>query len=215
MPDGRVECAYSNGVITFTLNNEARCPDSVVQGSQVISSEGASGAVRIISVIESPPGCIPGDCAARVRPPGDGLRGVIKRVAADADMRFVVDPRVQARVEYTGASIESITYPVLLAILRVHGYVAVEIGGQVSIVPDANARMMPTRILNSDDPSVSDHEVVSRVISLNTDAAALVPKIRPLVPQYGHLAAVGNSLLIVDRYDNVRRITALVNELTE
>ena len=73
---------------------------------------------------------------------------------------------------------------------------------------------MPTRILQNDDPSVSDHEVVSRVISLNTDAAALVPIVRPLVPQYGHLAAVGASLLIVDRYDNVRRITALVDELT-
>ena len=47
------------------------------------------------------------------------------------------DPRVNGRVEYPGGEVEEITYPILLAILRVYGYVAVEIGGQVSIVPDA------------------------------------------------------------------------------
>ena len=162
------------------------------------------------------PGC-DADCIALIQRPEDeyDIRALVRRVAADADFTVVVDPRVNARVQYAGAPIESIDYSTLLAILRIHGYVSVEIGGQISIVLDANARMMPTRILQNDDPSVSDHEVVSRIISLNTDAAVLVPIIRPLVPQYGHLAAVGNSLLIVDRYDNVRRITALVNELTK
>ncbi len=143
------------------------------------------------------------------------IRALVRRVAADADFTVVVDPRVNGGVQYAGAPIESIDYSTLLAILRIHGFVSIEIGGQISIVPDAIARTMPTRILPSDDPSVSDHEVVSRIISLDSDAAVLVPIIRPLVSQYGHLAAVGNSLLIVDRYDNVRRISALVNELTE
>ena len=145
---------------------------------------------------------------------GYDIRELVKRVAADSDMRFVLDPRVNARVDYEGAPIESITYPILLLILRIHGYAAVEIGGVVSIVLDANARTMPTRILQSDDPSVSDHEVISRVISLSVDAAGLVPILRPLVPQYGHLAAFGNSLIVVDRYDNVRRITELAQSLS-
>jgi len=130
-------------------------------------------------------------------------------------MEFIIDPRVNASVEYAGDTLtENITYATLLAILRIHGYVAVEIGGVVSIVLDANARTMPTRILQSDDPSVSDHEVVSRVISLSADAAGLVPILRPLVPQYGHLAAFGNSLIVVDRYDNVRRLTELAHSLS-
>ena len=145
---------------------------------------------------------------------GHDIRELVKRVAADSDMRFVLDPRVNARVDYEGAPIESITYPILLLILRIHGYVAVEIGGVVSIVLDANARTMPTRLLQSDDPSVSDHEVISRVISLSVDAAGLLPILRPLVPQYGHLAAFGNSLIVVDRYDNVRRITELAQSLS-
>ncbi len=146
---------------------------------------------------------------------GYDIRELVNRVAADSDMRFVLDPRVNARVDYEGAPIESITYPILLSILRVHGYMAVELGGEVSIVPDAQARSYPTRLLQSDDPSVSDHEVVSRVISLGIDAAELVPILRPTLPQYAHLAAFGNNLLIVDRYDNVRRITALAHDLSE
>jgi general secretion pathway protein D len=182
----------------------------VLAGSACAQNPPASG-VRV-----SIPGC-ESDCTIQVQRPENeyDIRELVRRVAANAGLTFVIDPRVRASVEYAGAPIESIDYTTLLAILRVHGYVSVEIGRQISIVPDANARTMPTRILPSDDPSVSDHEVVSRIISLDSDAAVLVPIIRPLVPQYGHLAAVGNSLLIVDRYDNVRRITALVNELTE
>ncbi len=159
------------------------------------------------------PGCVP-DCTLQI--PGNTLRDLIRQVAANEDLEFIIDPRVRSIVEYAGDTlVENITYQILRAILRVHGYVAVEIGGQVSIVPDANARVMPTRILQSDDPTVSDHEVVSRVISLSADAAELVPILRPTLPQYAHLAAVGNNLLIVDRYDNVRRITALANALIE
>ncbi len=147
--------------------------------------------------------------------PGNDLVDLVRQVAANSGMEFIIDPRVNASVEYAGDTLtENITYATLLAILRIHGYVAVEIGGVVSIVLDANARTMPTRILQSDDPSVSDHEVVSRVISLSADAAGLVPILRPLVPQYGHLAAFGNSLMVVDRYDNVRRLTELAHSLS-
>ncbi len=151
------------------------------------------------------------DCTFQL--PGNDLLDLIQQVAASSDREFIVDPRVNARVEYAGD--EAITYPTLLAILRVYAYVAVEIGGEVSIVPDVYARTMPTRILQRDDESVSDHEVVSRVISLDADASELVPILRPTLPQYAHLAAVGNNLLVVDRYDNVRRITELANALLE
>jgi len=46
-------------------------------------------------------------------------------------------------------------------------------------------------------------------------AAQLVPILRPLLPQYAHLAALPyeNTLLIVDRYANVKRIEAIVKAL--
>ncbi len=180
---------------------------AVLGGPACAQNPPASG--RVVTIA----GC-PSDCTIPL--PGNYLLDLVHQVAANSGMEFIIDPRVNAPVEYAGATpTENITYAVLLAILRVHGYVAVDIGGVVSIVPDANARTMPTRILQSDDPSVSDHEVVSRVISLSADAAVLVPILRPTLPQYAHLAAVGNSLLIVDRYDNVRRITTLANALIE
>jgi len=164
-------------------------------------------------VVVTIPGCEP-DCTLQV--PGNNLRDLIHQVAADGDMEFIIDPRVNGIVEYAGDTlVDNMTYEILLGMLRVYGYTAVELGGEVSIVPDAQARMLPTRILQNDDSSVSDHEVVSRVVSLSSDAAEFVPILRPLVQQYGHLAAVGNSLLIVERYDNVRRITALAHALTE
>ncbi|MGX8249827.1 secretin N-terminal domain-containing protein, partial [Escherichia coli] len=45
--------------------------------------------------------------------------------------------------------------------------------------------------------------------------AELIPLIRPLVPQYGHLAAVtsANALIISDRSANIARIEDLMRQL--
>jgi general secretion pathway protein D len=67
--------------------------------------------------------------------------------------------------------------------------------------------------MNEDDPEVADDEMVSRVIQMNTmSAPQIVPILRPLLPQYAHLAALPeqNVLLIVDRYANVKRLTEIV-----
>ncbi len=178
----------------------------VIGGPACAQNPPASG--RVVTIA----GC-PSECTIPL--PGNDLVDLVRQVAANSGMEFIIDPRVNASVDYAGDTLtENITYPILLAILRVHGYVAVEIGGVVSIVLDANARTMPTRILQRDDPSVSDHEVVSRVISLSADAAGLMPILRPIVPQYGHLAAFGNNVIVVDRYDHVRRITELAQSLS-
>jgi len=49
----------------------------------------------------------------------------------------------------------------------------------------------------------------------NGPAAFLVPILRPMLPQYAHLAAAvcSNSLLVVDSYANVRRIETIVKIL--
>jgi len=46
-------------------------------------------------------------------------------------------------------------------------------------------------------------------------AASLVPILRPIVPQNGHLVAVPctNVLMIVDTYANVRRLESVVQAL--
>jgi general secretion pathway protein D len=143
---------------------------------------------------------------------------LIARVAEQTGKQFIVDPRVRGRV-YSVPKIEEPTYAELLTILRVHGFAASDVGGRVTIVPDANARFLPVRLLNRDDDSVPDDEFVTRVIT-TPNAHLLVPVLRPLMPQAAHLAAVLNEgepestkLILMDTYANVRRMTELIDAL--
>ena len=105
--------------------------------------------------------------------------------------------------------------------LRIHGFAAFEVGGRVNIIPDANARFMPSRVLQRDDPSVPDDEYVTRVIKVS-NAAQLVPVLRPLMPASAHLAATTppdgeeseGQLILFDTYANVRRMTEIINTLS-
>jgi general secretion pathway protein D len=164
-------------------------------------------------VAEPPPGR--SDAAAGRRAAEVDLDALLLRVAETTGQEFLVDPRVRARV-FAAPPIQSPTYEDLQAILRIHGFMAVEDGHRVSVMPDAAARQRATRVLQSDEAGVPDGELITRVIALDIDdAGPLVPVLRPLLPQWAHLSAMDNKLVIVDRYDNVRRITALANVLSE
>jgi type II secretory pathway component GspD/PulD (secretin) len=160
--------------------------------------------------------------------PGVALADVIERVAATTGREFVRDPRLPPSVDLGGTSIEEVTYPLLLSILRVHGWFAHGDDGRTLLLPAANARTTALRVLQQDDASVPDDEYVTRVIRVRGmasraaagDASApehpagpFVPVLRPLVTVEGHLSAIGNHLILVDRYDNVRRITTLIEEI--
>jgi hypothetical protein len=95
------------------------------------------------------------EAATRRYEAGIDLHALVAQVAASTGKEFLIDPRVRARV-YAVPRIENPTYSDLLSVLRLNGYIGVEIGGKVSILPDANARAMPTRLLQRDDESVAD-----------------------------------------------------------
>ncbi|MBN1237847.1 MAG: hypothetical protein JXB36_05060 [Gammaproteobacteria bacterium] len=138
---------------------------------------------------------------------------LLARVAAAENRQFVVDPRVRGRARIV-PPVETPSYELLLSILRVHGYAAVGDGGTVSVVPDGIARTLPTRVVQSDDDTIPKDELVSRVIAVGSNAPQLVPVLRPLLPQYAHLAATSDGrLVVVDYYDNVRRISELARAL--
>lgn len=171
-----------------------------------------------------PPPDAPAAESPREAPDGQSgvdVADVIAAVAAQTGREFVLDPRLR-RIYVGNMAIDEITYPALLSLLRVNGWFAAEVDGRTVLIPSGNARSTPTKLLQRDDPAISDHEYVTRVIrvagnrSANgegepTNAAMLVPVLRPLIPVEGHLAAVGEHLIVVDRYDNVRRITAIVD----
>jgi len=59
---------------------------------------------------------------------------------------------------------------------------------------------------------------LTQIITLkNINATALVPLLRPLVPQYGQLAAygAGNMLIISDRSSNVSRLMRIIERMDE
>ena len=144
------------------------------------------------------------------------IRQIIEAVSEVTGRNFVIDPRVKAQVTMLSATPMSpeAFYETFLSILQVHGFVAVSAGNVIKILPDANARQMPT----SQALSGPGDDVVTRVVAVeNVGAAQLVPILRPLVPQYGHLAAhpASNMLIISDRTANVDRLVRIIGRIDQ
>jgi general secretion pathway protein D len=147
------------------------------------------------------------------------LGQVIEAVSQVTGRNFIVDPRVRAQVTMLSSTPMSpgAFYEAFLAILQVHGFVAVPSGNVIKILPDANARQMPANDLPDRVSSTSD-EIVTQVIQVrNVSAAQLVPILRPLIPQYGHLAAYpsSNILIISDRASNVNRMVRIIQRIDQ
>jgi general secretion pathway protein D len=147
------------------------------------------------------------------------LSQIIEAVSAVTGKNFIVDPRVRAQVTMLSSTpmTPAAFYEAFLSILQVHGFVAVPSGDVVKIVPDANARQLPANDLPSSVSSTSD-EIVTQVIAVrNVSAAQLVPILRPLIPQYGHLAAYpsSNMLIISDRAANVSRMVRIIQRIDQ
>jgi general secretion pathway protein D len=140
-------------------------------------------------------------------------------VSAATGKNFIIDPRVRAQVTMLSSTPMSPAafYEAFLSILQVYGFIAVPAGDVVKIVPDANARQMPGLDL-PDHVSATSDEIVTQVIDVkNVSAATLVPILRPMVPQYAHLAAypASNILIISDRASNVNRMVRIIRRIDQ
>jgi len=139
---------------------------------------------------------------------------IAEAVAMATHKNFIIDPRVRANVTLyaTTPMTPDAFYEAFLKVLQVHGFIAVQAGNVIKIVPDANERWYPSEDLPDHVSSTSD-EIVTTVIQVkNVNAAQLVPVLRPLVPQQGHLQAYpqSNILIISDHAANVNRIMRII-----
>jgi len=144
------------------------------------------------------------------------INELIGQVAKRTGRQFVVDPRVRGDVPLLGLDASRIDYRQLTAILRINQFVAYESGGLVNVLPDANARQMPTTVGNAVSPRTPDDEIVTLLIAVkNACVMHMVPILRPLMPQAAHLAASPqtSSLMIADRADNARRLVDLIERM--
>lgn len=147
---------------------------------------------------------------------GTDLRRLIADVAVRTHRHFVIDPRAGGEVDIEGLEPRDVTYPQLLSILQVSGLIVVQGEGVLEVVPNADSRQQAMPVVKPDEiPAVADEFVTCILVPKNVSATQLVPILRPLIPQYGHLAAFPerNALLIADRSGNVRRIVELVRTL--
>jgi len=147
------------------------------------------------------------------------IRQVIEAVGEITGRNFVLDPRVKAQVTMLSSSpmTPDAFYEAFLSILQVYGFVAVPSGDLTKILPDANARQVPGSEGEPLDKQAGD-DIVTQVIAIqNVAAAQLVPILRPLIPQYGHLAAhpASNMLIISDRAANVERMIRIIRRIDQ
>jgi general secretion pathway protein D len=147
------------------------------------------------------------------------ISALISTVAEVTDRNFIVDPRVKGKVTVISSrpmDSEEV-YQVFLSILKVHGFAAVPSGEVIKIVPDVNAKQDGIPTATDSAPGRGD-QMVTRVVQVdNVAAAQLVPILRPLVPQQGHLAAypATNVLIISDRASNVERLLTIIRRIDQ
>jgi general secretion pathway protein D len=136
------------------------------------------------------------------------IRMVAEQVQQVIGRPIIIDPRVRAQVTVlsNGPMSEDAFYRLFLSALEVHGFVALDSGNAIQIVPDANARF-----------GSGDDYVTQAIILDNIGAAQLVPILRPLLPQSAHLAAhqPSNALIVADRPQNMRRMIDLISRMDQ
>ncbi|WP_334113819.1 type II secretion system secretin GspD [Acinetobacter parvus] len=144
------------------------------------------------------------------------LTAFINEVADITGKNFAVDPRVRGNVTVISnkALNKDEVYDLFLGVLNVNGVVALPSGNTIKLVPDSNAK-------NSGIPydarkRASGDQIVTRVIWLeNTNPNDLIPALRPLMPQFAHLAAVAgtNALIVSDRASNIYQLENIIRNL--
>ena len=147
------------------------------------------------------------------------INAVITAVAKLTGKNFIIDPRVKGKV--TIITHKSMTkdevYEVFQSMLKVHGFAAVPGKSAIKIVPEVNAKQDTIKTITQDDYRDGD-ELVTKVIPIkHVTAAQLVPILRPLVPQRGHLAAYpeSNVLIISDSAGNIDRLSEIIGRIDQ
>lgn len=141
------------------------------------------------------------------------IREFVDQVAEITGKTFVVDPRLKGEVTVvsnTDMNAEAV-YELFLSALRVHGFIASPSGDLIRIQQNVTGKQSPGP--EGQLTQVAPEDLVTRVIAAqNVDSAELVKILRPLIPQYGHIAAVAkpNIVIISDHADNIARLMGIV-----
>jgi general secretion pathway protein D len=147
------------------------------------------------------------------------LTAVVEAVAAVTGRTLIMDPTVRQGT-ITVVSSEPLgpdaAWETFLAVLQVHDLAVVQSGSAYKIIQEQTFRTMPGAEFGTG--AVAPDDVITRVIPLQyIPAGQVVPPLRPLASQYGHLAAypASNMIIISDRAANVDRLVEILRRIDQ
>ena len=138
------------------------------------------------------------------------IRQIIESVGEVLQKNFLIDPRVRAKVTIIANEPvpKSALYDVLLSILRMHGYRAVESMGIIRIVP-AN---LGARYSTND---VAENLITEIVSIKHLNSASVIPLIKPLMTPQAQVLnhKQTNKLIISETKANLQRAKSVLAKL--
>ena len=149
----------------------------------------------------------------RMTAKGADINEFVAQVADITGKTFVIDPRLKGNVTVISETPmdKDGVYALFLSVLRLHNFTAVPSGDVIRIQQNATGKQTPGT--QGELGEVAPEELVTRVIAAqNVDSAELVKILRPLIPQYGHIASVAqpNVVIISDHADNILRLKEII-----
>ncbi len=140
----------------------------------------------------------------------------VSQVAQITGKTFVIDPRLKGNVTVVSSvpMDADAVYELFLSVLRVHNFTASPSGDVIRIQTTATGKQGP-----GPDGQVQElppEELITRVIAAqNVESGELVKILRPLIPQYGHIAAVSqpNIVIISDHANNITRLARMIEQI--
>jgi general secretion pathway protein D len=140
------------------------------------------------------------------------IRAFIQDVSRSTGYTFVIDPRVKGvvSVSSSGPLTRGELFDVFLSTLRANNFIAIPTGsGAYRIEPSDNAARQP---------SAAGGQFTTQVFRLRSiDAQSAADILKPLVGPQGQVIANprGNTLVVADYADNVRRIRGLITQIDQ
>ena len=140
------------------------------------------------------------------------IKKVTQDIAQFSKKTVILDPRVKGKITiYSNADLNrDQVWNVYLRTMQVNGFSAISDDGFVRVVPENEA----TRDINIDSENRANFS--TEIIPLaNRSSAEVLPMIKPITGRQSHLSSIAsiNSILIVDRASNIKRIKNLLNDL--
>ena len=140
----------------------------------------------------------------------------VSQVAQITGKTFVIDPRLKGSVTVVSSvpMDADAVYELFLSVLRVHNFTASPSGDVIRIQTTATGKQGPGP--DGEVRELPPEELITRVIAAqNVESGELVKILRPLIPQYGHIAAVSqpNIVIISDHANNITRLARMIEQI--